>query len=319
MAEKHETTRRGSSTRHRRLRALAGLAAALCVVAIVGAVVPGLLAEDDAVQDAQSLLSYSQDEIQTIAWTYDGTQSQVAYEDDGWVDTADGEQLDQDEVGAIAEALADATVTRSIDEADVTDEMGLDDPSATASITFTDGTSAELRIGAPTSDEAAYYASVDDEGAYYAQPEGSSKVYAISASVVEELTGTKVEDMLPDDVLLMDWTEVTSMEVSTGGVTKTIDFEHTRSEDDEDGDGEADVETAYTVDGQECDASEVEELLDALDALETEDVVQDAEPAEAAVRIVFYRDTETYSEMELNLSRYDKSSGGPAGRCRCPC
>lgn len=59
MAEKHETTRRGSSTRHRRLRALAGLAAALCVVALVGAVVPGLLAEDDAVQDAQSLLSYS--------------------------------------------------------------------------------------------------------------------------------------------------------------------------------------------------------------------------------------------------------------------
>ena len=72
-------------------------------------------------------------------------------------------------------------------------------------------------------------------------------MYTISASVIEGLTGTKVEDVPPDDVLLMDWTEVTSMEVSTGGVTKTIDFEHTQSEDDEDGDGEAVIEAIWAL------------------------------------------------------------------------
>ena len=264
----------------------------------------------------RSLVVTTDEATLTIKHYQDGSDASYTDQYTWFADdeTTDGEvAVSESTASGIADAVNYLSWLACVDPSwDGSTNYGLSSPTLTATLEYVSSTSEDVEEGEVTDETLEYFTlvvgdQVEGEDAYYAQPEGSSKVYTISASVVEKLTGTKVEDMLPDDVLLMDWTEVTSMEVSTGGVTKTIDFEHTRSEDDGDGDGEADIETAYTVDGQECDASEVEELLDALDALETEDVVQDAEPAEAAVRIVIYRDTETYSEMELSLSRYDNS------------
>lgn len=54
------------------------------------------------------------------------------------------------------------------------------------------------------------------EGSYYAQPEGSGKVYTLAASTVETLLGASPEALRPDDVVLMDWDSVTSVDLSCG-------------------------------------------------------------------------------------------------------
>lgn len=458
-----------SSTARRDLRTLVVLAALLAVAAVCVAVVPMLAGdnEDASAATAQPLLAVSADEITTITWTYQDVQSQVSYEDDTWVDTAGGEELDQDAVRQLTDALADATTSRTIDAADEVEDMGLGDPQVTIELTCSDASSISLDVGSETSDGTAYYVQRDGDGsielvdaeavqaffcdltnlyemedapqsysatgltlvsdagmltlsyyedgldasysdsytwyadddsgtgqqpvdaseaealvydvnyltwvacvdpsydgsvdygfddptlvatlsyvtestenvgdtnddgyddyetvetpgtftlvvghekegslAYYAQPEGSSKVYTISSSTVEDLLAASIDDMLPDDVLLMDWTTVESIDATADGVTKTIELTHEETQTDEDGDGEPDIETTYTVDGSEADADDVEDLLDALDGLAAEGEADGAAAGEAQVTLVFHRSTETYAEVTLAFSRYDNS------------
>lgn len=153
-----------SSTMRRQLQTLVVLAGVLAVVAVAAIVVPGLTSEE--VQDGEtSLLSIRADDISVITWTYDGAQSQVSYEDGTWSDTAHSEDLDQDAVQAIADALEDATTSRTIDGSDEVDDMGLADPQASVEVTLGDGSSRTLAIGAATSDEAAYYVRLDGDDA----------------------------------------------------------------------------------------------------------------------------------------------------------
>lgn len=455
------------STARSQLRTLAVLGAVLAVVAVAAALVPRLTAEEGEESATASLLSLSADDISTITWAYDGAQSQVSSEDGTWTDTAGGAELDQDAVQAVADALASATTSRTIDAADEVDDMGLTEPQASVDITCADGSKRTLEIGAATSDEASYYVRVDgaddielmdaasaetlfcdlttlyamesapqstgvralsletagatvaftyheggsdasytdeytwyaddgdgagerpveaseveslvydvnnvtwascvdpdydgstdygleeptlvatldyvtqttenvgdtnDDGygdyetvetpgtfvlvigdkvdgtsAYYAQPQGSSKVYTVWATAVEDLFDVELDDLRPDDVLLMDWTTVDAIDVTADGVTKTIELAHEQTETDADGDGELDVETTYTVDGAEADADDVEALLDALDALASEGTDDAATAGEAEVTFVFHRNTETFAEMTFALSRYDNS------------
>ena len=213
------------------------------------------------------------------------------------------------------EASLPQTVSSTLESVD----YGLDEPTLVATLDYV--TQTTENVGDTNDDGYDDYETVETPGtfvlvvgdkvdgasAYYAQPRGSSKVYTVWAASVEDLLDVALEALRPDDVLLMEWTTVDSIDVTADGATKIIGLEHEQTETDEDGGGELDVETTYTVDGAEADAGDVEALLGALDALASEGVDDTAEPGEAEVTLVFRRNTDTFSEMTFALSRYDNS------------
>jgi len=136
-----------------------------------------------------------------------------------------------------------------------------------------------------------------DDGECYAMIKGSDMVYLIDSDIADALLAADYASLRPDDVCLMDWDTVDSMDVEVDGSRITIDFN--RGEDGN---------LAYYVNGTEADAAKVEELLAAINNLDAVDERDNASPAsEAEVVIVFRRNTEFFTNMTLRLSRYDSS------------
>ena len=207
---------------------------------------------------------------------------------------------------------------------DGTTDYGFGEPTLTATLNYTK--SSTENVGDTDDDGVDNYETVTtpgtftlvvgdqtDNGSYYAQPEGSSKVYTVSADDVDELLGASAESMLPDDVCLIDWGTIESVEVTVGGETTSIELVRDDStnggeSDDEDDEDEARADS-YLVDGEEADADAVEELLDAIDALSSEgeadgETVGDEDPE---VAIMFHRSTEAFETVILGFTRYDTS------------
>lgn len=131
-------------------------------------------------------------------------------------------------VAADASALSDVlTAVNSVSWASVVDptydgavDYGFGAPTLTAQLTYTDPESSSS--GDESDGEASQVTftlvvgSQTADGSYYAQPEGSGKVYTLAASTVETLLGASPEALRPDDVVLMDWDSVTSVDLSCG-------------------------------------------------------------------------------------------------------
>ncbi len=148
-----------------------------------------------------------------------------------------------------------------------------------------------LEIGAET-----------DDG-YYARIQGSNMVYLISSSAAETLLYTTYEDLLPDDVLLMDWDTVSSMEITLDGETYEILRSVETVTDDE---GEESEEVVYTLSGEEVDASAIP---DALDSLTSTGYATGMTPERREeIRFVIKREHETFPEVELVFYQYSSSS-----------
>lgn len=259
----------------------------------------------------------------TLSYYEDGSDASYSdsytwYADDG---SGTGQQpVDASEAEALVYDVNYLTWVACVDPSyDGSVDYGFDDPTLVATLSYV--TKSTENVGDTNDDGYDDYETVETPGtftlvvgheqegslAYYARPEGSSKVYTISSSTVEELLAASIDGMLLDDVLLMDWTTVESIDATADGVTKTIELTHEETQTDEEGDGELDIETTYAVDGSETDADDVEDLLDALDGLAAEGGADGAAAGEAQVTLVFHRSTETYAEVTLAFSRYDNS------------
>lgn len=68
----------------------------------------------------------------------------------------------------------------------------------------------------------------------YARISGSSMVYRVDGTVADTLLAAKGEDLLPQDVVLMDWSDVTSVEINLDGTTYSLE-KTVQEETDEDG------------------------------------------------------------------------------------
>lgn len=144
--------------------------------------------------------------------------------------------------------------------------------------------------------------SLDSEGCY-ARMGGSGMVYRIDASVAESLLYTTYIDLLPDEVLLMDWDTVTGMNITLDGETYSVTKEEQEVTDEE---GDTSITSVYLLDGAEIELSGV---LDSLTALASTGTAYAAAPEdEAELRLVFYRNTETFSQVELAFYPYNSSS-----------
>ena len=168
--------------------------------------------------------------------------------------------------------------------ADDLSKYGLDDPAAVLTLTYTDEDSEEektfcLELG----DE-------DADGNYYARLAGSQMIY------------TTYEDLKPTDVLLMDWENVTSLDIVLDGETYTL-IRSTKTETDEDGNETQTV--VYTLNGEEVDGEAITDLLD--DITYTGYAGSSVPETGEEIRFVIHRSHATFPEVELAFYRYNSS------------
>ena len=137
----------------------------------------------------------------------------------------------------------------------------------------------------------------------YARIAGSDLVYLIDSSIADAMLYAETEELLPDEVLLMDWEEVTAVDVSLEGVTYHFEkAEETVTDDD----GNETTQTVWQRDGKESD---VQNLLDSLTDMASTGSTDSAEAGdEAQISFVIYRDREDFSQVELDFYRYNGSS-----------
>ena len=180
--------------------------------------------------------------------------------------------------------------------ADDLSKYGLDDPAAVLTLTYTDEDSDEektfcLELG----DE-------DADGNYYARLAGSQMIYTIAGSAAESMIYTTYEDLKPTDVLLMDWENVTSLDIVLDGETYTL-IRSTKTETDEDGNETQTV--VYTLNGEEVDGEAITDLLD--DITYTGYAGSSVPETGEEIRFVIHRSHATFPEVELAFYRHNSS------------
>lgn len=154
--------------------------------------------------------------------------------------------------------------------------MGLESPTATVSVSLEDGSSIELSIGAETSDGAGYYVSLEDEeGAFVAD---SSVAYFF----------TTMMELYQQDASPAA-TTVDSLVVERADAP-TLSF-------------------VYSEDGAELSELDAENLLEALEDMQSEGEgsAENAIGASPEISFTFHRNTEDFSEMTLEFIQYDNN------------
>ena len=270
--------------------------------------------------DVESLTLARSDGTLVLNHYPDGTDASYTdaytwFADDGGGEQAADAASVQTLVGLVNNVAWASCADATYDEADAA-AYGFDAPTLTATLSYTveddegEGASeSSAATDAESEDSAAtqgtfvlVVGSQAQDGSYYAQPQGSDRVYTLSSSTVEQLLSASTASLAPDDVILMDWDTVDSIDVTYAGQTCTIAISRTVGDDGEE-------ETTCTIDGVEILTREVENLTDALDALEAEGEATDPLPegSVAEISFTFHRSTETYADMTLSLIPYDNS------------
>ena len=173
-------------------------------------------------------------------------------------------------------------------------DYGLDSPRAVVSVKFSNG-DFKLMFGDYVDDNC--YAMAGDSGI----------VYTVSASDVDDLLKVDFDSLRPDDVCLMEWETVDSMEVEVDGETLMIYFERGNSVDGESGSGVKEV--SYIIDGRQGDSTAVKKFLDAITGLTSDGETDKPAPfKDPEVKIVFNRNTEFFHTMTLSLYRFNSQS-----------
>ena len=136
----------------------------------------------------------------------------------------------------------------------------------------------------------------------YARLGGSSMVYQVDGTLCDAILAANGTDLLPQDVILLDWSQVTGVEIQLDGEAYALE-KTVQETTDEDG---ATTETyVYQRDGKTV------EITDALDRLqELEPTGSDANAAGNKTEIVFtfQQDNASYPAVELAFYQYDSSS-----------
>lgn len=244
--------------------------------------------------------------------------SGLAYSDQyTWFWNQDGEEtpldtdLAEDLVSTVTGLTWNACVDYQADE-DSLGTYGLDIPAATITVEYTESTQVETNEtdenGDPiyeTQETPATF--VLELGDYdgdtcYARISGSSMVYRVNGTVADTLLAAKGEDLLPQDVVLMDWSDVTSVEINLDGTTYSLE-KTVQEETDEDGNT---TETyVYQLDGQTVD---ITDALDSIQDLAVTGSDTDATPGTEELSFTFYQDKENFPTVTLVFSQYDSSS-----------
>lgn len=205
-----------------------------------------------------------------------------------------------------------ACVDYKADEAALA-EYGLDTPAVTVTADYTE--TVQVETGETDEDGNTVYDTEEREGTFvleigdyegdscYARIAGSQMVYLIDASVCDALLYTGYDALRPDDILRMDWDTVTAIDITLDGAEYHVERTVEEVTDDE---GETSEETFYRLDGAEL---ALEDVLDELLSMESTGSQDGLTPQrESVLRFRFYRNTDTFQEVELVFYRYHSAS-----------
>lgn len=218
---------------------------------------------------------------------------------DSWVN------LDNENTEETFQTLSDFSWENCVDYYAEDSELaayGLDEPDASVSITYEP---AEDEDGDTSKEEKKqkfeYEVGKTDETCY-AKLKDSDIVYTISEDVYNAAVNASYEELKPDEVILLDWDTVESIDLEFDGSIYEISMEK---------DGEGGYK--YMLQDTEIDFSDVMSQLDGLtvaDASEDEDIPE-GEPElksnKEELTLTFHRSTEEYSTVELTFYQYDGS------------
>ena len=143
------------------------------------------------------------------------------------------------------------------------------------------------------------------DNAYYAKLADSNIVYTISEEVYSAAVNASYEKLKPDEVILLDWDTVDSIEMELDGNVYTVDLEK-----------DGDDAYKYTLDGAEVEFDDVlDQILNITAAVDSaddeEDDLPEEEPAlngnKSELKLTFHRNTDEYQTVELEFYQYDGS------------
>jgi len=204
---------------------------------------------------------------------------------------------------------------------------GLEEPAATivvrymADVTTATGETDENgdAITTTTSEERAFTLELGSfVGDYcYARLGGSSMVYTIDATLADELMLAGYSSLRSSTICALDFDTVGSMDITIDGETHTIVL-GTETVEVTDTDSDSDDDTAtttttqdrtFTLDGETADNDLGDALLDAIGSITWNGDTADSDAGSLPeVTIVFHRTTDTFTDMELTLSRYGSTA-----------
>lgn len=190
---------------------------------------------------------------------------------------------------------------------------GLDEPTVTVTVCYVETT--EVETNETDEDGNAIYETREEERSFvleigdyaddgcYARIAGSSMVYLIDSSICDSLLYTEVSELLPDDVILLDWDRTSGFDITLDGVTYSVTMALEESTDDE---GSTSYAYVYTLDGEDVDFTSV---LSSLEALESQGSAEGVTPELGEeISFVFYRDADTFTEVTLTIYKYDSEN-----------
>ena len=185
---------------------------------------------------------------------------------------------------------------------------GLDDAPVRVEIRYV--TTEQTDSGLTDSSGQTIYDSTETEHSFvlllsgsYARLDGSRMIYRVSSTLADTLRYTTSAELLPDEVLANDYSDVTQIEATFDG--NTILFEKT-AETAEAEDGSTTVEIVWKV-GEET----AEGLADTASTLQNMLSYGSAAAADGTaaeeLKLVFHRDNESYPVTELSFRRYSST------------
>lgn len=134
-----------------------------------------------------------------------------------------------------------------------------------------------------------------DAESYYAMKKGSDNVYTVTSDLYELYMSANIESLKPNDICHIPWDTVNKINIDCSGESVHI----SRKANNSNG------EYTYAVGDTNVVTSYVEDFKNIIDLMIP--VGEDASGAdgELLMKIVFYRDTDTYKELELDIYAYD--------------
>ena len=225
--------------------------------------------------------------------------------------------LDNEDTGNTFTALSEFTWTDCVDYyADDTEleYYGLADSTATVTIIYrpveedsddSEDGSDDAEAADDAEDQIFEYEVGSSDNAYYAKLADSNIVYTISEEVYSAAVNASYEKLKPDEVILLDWDTVDSIEMELDGNVYTVDLEK-----------DGDDAYKYTLDGAEVEFDDVlDQILNITAAVDSaddeEDDLPEEEPAlngnKSELKLTFHRNTDEYQTVELEFYQYDGS------------
>lgn len=196
------------------------------------------------------------------------------------------------------------------DESDLS-SYGLASPSAVVEMRYLQ--SSEIETNLTTDDGEPIYETVKEEktftlelGSYtdsscYARIAGSPMIYCVDASVLDDLLYMDYEDLRPDDIIVLDLTELLGVDISLDGLSYLFEKISTAETVDE----ETSVETVWLLSDREADIESVLRKLMNLTATGFADNEQPKRTAE--ISFVFERKNTLHPVTELVIYPYDST------------